>query len=85
MLRKIARAIRILRYAFRMHAALLEIKARDQLLTLNEQVSTHDDYEEVIKIARDTLDEVEDAKVPWWRVDPAFEGLTEAEIAAFYD
>ena len=74
MYQRIKAALRLMRNARVMYEALREIKAydRDQV-TIPERVAEGSDYNEILAIAMTALDEVEQARVPWNRVDPMFE------------
>ncbi len=74
MYRRIKAALRLMRNARAMYEALREIKAYDRnQVTIPERVAEGSDYNEIFAIAMTTLDEVEQARVPWNRVDPMFE------------
>ena len=74
MYRRIKAALRLMRNARVMYEALCEIKAYDRVqITLPEVVACGDDYNEIFAIAMTALDEVEQARVPWNRIDPMFE------------
>ena len=74
MYRRIKAALRLMRNARAMYEALREIKAYDRgELTIPERAPDGGDYNAVIAIALGTLDKVEQARVPWNRVDPMFE------------
>ena len=71
---RITAQVRLMRYARAMYEALREIKAYDRdKLTLPERPPNGDDYNAVTAIALGTLDDVEQARVPWNRIDPMFE------------
>ena len=74
MYQRIKAALRLIRNARVMYEALREIKAydRDQV-TIPERVAEGSDYNEILAIAMTALDEVEQARVPWNRIDPMFE------------
>ena len=74
MYRRMKAALCLMRNARGMYEALREIKAYDRAqITLPERVACGDDYNEIVAIAMTALDKVEQARVPWNRVDPMFE------------
>ena len=74
MYRRMKAALCLMCNARGMYEALREIKAYDRAqITLPERVACGDDYNEIVAIAMTALDKVEQAHVPWNRVDPMFE------------
>lgn len=74
MYRRIKAALRLMRTARVMYEALCEIKAYDRGTFLYpEDLPEGEDYTEIFAIAMNALDEVEQARVPWNRIDPMFE------------
>lgn len=74
MYRQIKAALRLMRNARAMYETLREIKAYDRdRVMIPERVAEGNDYNEIFAIAMTALDEVEQARVPWNRVDPMFE------------
>ncbi len=74
MFRRIKAALRLMRNARAMYEALREIKAYDRnRIMIPERVADGNDYNEILAISMTVLDEVEQARVPWNRVDPMLE------------
>lgn len=73
MYRRIKTALRLMRNARAMYEALREIKVYDRdRLMIPERAAEEIDYNAIFAIAMTVLDEVQQPRVPWHRVDPLF-------------
>ena len=71
---RIKASLRLMHNARTMYEALREIKAYDRATFLYpEDLPEGEDYTEIFAIAMNALDGVEQARVPWDRIDPMFE------------
>ncbi len=78
MYRRIKKTLRLMRTARAMYEALCAIKAYDRdTFLFPEDPPAGEDYEEIFAIAMNALDEVEQAREPWYQVDPIAEAAEE--------